>query len=83
MRDLVAVLMLQHYFRMYSEVHPGFLVPVRGVSEAADRLTALLTQPSLRHSLGEKAYNKIKTQFNISTTVQEYEKLYLINGRSA
>jgi glycosyltransferase involved in cell wall biosynthesis len=54
----------------------GYLFPVREIDQAAEHLASLLSQPSRRLSMGEKAYLKVKSQFNLQTTLREYEKLY-------
>ena len=61
----------------------GYLVPARTATEAADRLAELIAQPVLRSTLREKAYAKIKSQFNLDDTIRHYEKLYLNDAFSS
>jgi len=54
----------------------GFLVPSKAVDSAAERLAVLLSDPGRRLKMGHAGRFRVESQFNLNTTVIEYENLY-------
>lgn len=55
----------------------GILVPQGDVVALREALATLITQPELRHQMGEAARQFAHKQFDIRHTVEAYEQLYL------
>ena len=55
----------------------GIIVPQRDAQAIADALIRLIADPELRKSLGQKAYAKAASMFDINVNVAELERLLL------
>ena len=55
----------------------GFIVPTRNEDQLAESITKLINAPSLRKEMGEKAFIKVSSKFNISKNVKEIEEGYI------
>ena len=55
----------------------GFIVPTRNEDQLAESITKLINSPSLRREMGEKAFIKVSSKFNISKNVKEIEEGYI------
>jgi colanic acid/amylovoran biosynthesis glycosyltransferase len=54
----------------------GFIVPAADSRAAAEPLSQLLADPELRTRMGEAAYKKVQSEFNISQMINAYKGLY-------
>ena len=59
------------------EGHNGFLVQPFDVDAAADRINWLLAHSSVRATLREKARESVGSEFDMATTVESVQRLYL------
>jgi glycosyltransferase involved in cell wall biosynthesis len=63
----------------------GILVPVREPDALAEALSALISDPTLRHTMGNRGKARMEQEFDIATMTARYETLYtdLLRERSA
>lgn len=58
------------------EGETGFLVPPRNPEAFAERVTALLRDPALRHRLGAAGRRRVEERFDIRTAARRYLAVY-------
>ena len=54
----------------------GFVVPVRGVSEAADALRRLHREPSLRATMGQAGRKRVEAHFSLAAQLESFITMY-------
>lgn len=54
----------------------GFLVPPRDEGALSSAMIRFLESPEMRHRFGEAGYERVATQFSLTSTVQKTEELY-------
>lgn len=54
----------------------GFLVPAKNPEAIAEKVIFLLKNPKKARKIGEKGYQRVKTNFTQEKMAREYEKIY-------
>lgn len=72
---------IQEIAELVEDGKNGFLVPVRdNSSEITGKIIALLQNPELCKSMGERGYNIVRERFSLELMVKGYEDIYLKAG---